>query len=98
MEFHFETFFVSWRDFAEASVDTWQGERMAETTESCNWLSEAESLQGWYWWTCQPGCLPDSEADGPYGSAQDAVRVATDGLVQSRDESGRFTGVYEFSE
>ena len=31
---------------------------------------------GWYWWTCLPGCLPDSEAQGPYGSQQLAVDAA----------------------
>lgn len=21
---------------------------------------------GWYWWACQPGCLPDGEPHGPF--------------------------------
>src|ERR1017187_2208461 len=21
---------------------------------------------GWYWWSCFPGCLPDSEPNGPF--------------------------------
>lgn len=24
---------------------------------------------GWYWWTCFPGCLPDGDAVGPFGSS-----------------------------
>lgn len=36
---------------------------------------------GWYWWLCQPGCLPDSEPIGPFGSStaayEDAVRAHT---------------------
>ena len=31
---------------------------------------------GWYWWTCFPGCLPDSEAIGPFETEQDATRDA----------------------
>lgn len=27
---------------------------------------------GWYWWYCQPGCLPDGEAAGPF-ETYDAV-------------------------
>jgi hypothetical protein len=28
---------------------------------------------GWYYWYCQPGCLPDSEPVGPYDSEEDAI-------------------------
>lgn len=31
---------------------------------------------GWYWWTCFPGCLPDSDPDGPYDSEADALSAA----------------------
>jgi hypothetical protein len=31
---------------------------------------------GWYWWSCFPGCYPDSEADGPYFSAEAALQAA----------------------
>ena len=27
---------------------------------------------GWYWWSCQPGCLPDSEPVGPFETAKEA--------------------------
>ena len=27
---------------------------------------------GWYWWSCFPGCLPDGERNGPFGSSQAA--------------------------
>ena len=29
---------------------------------------------GWYWWYCQPGCLPDSEPFGPFDSREDAEK------------------------
>jgi hypothetical protein len=31
---------------------------------------------GWYWWYCWPGCLPDSEAYGPYFTEQAAYEAA----------------------
>jgi len=32
--------------------------------------------EGWYWWSCFPGCLPDSDPDGPFASQEDAVTEA----------------------
>jgi hypothetical protein len=26
----------------------------------------------WYWWQCQPGCLPDGEPNGPFPSEEEA--------------------------
>ena len=31
---------------------------------------------GWYWWTCLPGCLPDSEPMGPFGTEAEAIEDA----------------------
>jgi len=31
---------------------------------------------GWYFWFCQPGCLPDSDAYGSYKSRQAAIDAA----------------------
>lgn len=28
---------------------------------------------GWYWWSCFPGCLPDSEPCGPFDSKSAAA-------------------------
>jgi hypothetical protein len=28
---------------------------------------------GWYWWSCFPGCLPDSEPMGPFDSEIEAI-------------------------
>lgn len=28
--------------------------------------------RGWYWWSCQPGCLPDSDPVGPFNTAKEA--------------------------
>jgi hypothetical protein len=29
---------------------------------------------GWYWWSCFPGCLPDSEAIGPFNTEKEAIK------------------------
>lgn len=34
--------------------------------------------KGWYWWACFPGCLPDSDAFGPFKSEQEALADAQD--------------------
>lgn len=36
--------------------------------------------QRWFYWTCLPGCLPDSEPFGPYDTAVEAVQAALDSL------------------
>jgi hypothetical protein len=33
---------------------------------------------GWYWWSCFPGCLPDSEPYGPYETEAEALADAQD--------------------
>lgn len=30
---------------------------------------------GWYWQTCLPGCLPDSDPQGPYASEAEAAQA-----------------------
>ena len=34
-----------------------------------NW---PELKPGWYWWSCFPGCLPDSDPMGPFAYSQQA--------------------------
>jgi hypothetical protein len=31
---------------------------------------------GWYFWFCLPGCLPDSEQEGPFDSETEALADA----------------------
>ncbi len=33
---------------------------------------------GWYWWSCFPGCLPDSEPVGPFETEASALADAQD--------------------
>ena len=36
---------------------------------------------GWFYWFCQPGCLPDSEPFGPFSTAEEAEDDANYDLV-----------------
>jgi hypothetical protein len=38
-------------------------------------LSETNE-SGWYYWFCLPGCMPDSEATGPFATVADALENA----------------------
>ena len=31
---------------------------------------------GWYWWACFPGCLPDSDPEGPFATEAEALADA----------------------
>jgi len=44
------------------------------TQKVCEQCPEA----GWYWWTCSPGCLPDSDAAGPFATEAEALADAQD--------------------
>ena len=34
--------------------------------------------KGYYWWSCYPGCHPDSDPIGPFETEQDAIKDATE--------------------
>ncbi len=44
--------------------------------EACGECVDDESVAGWYWWACFPGCLPDGEASGPFATSRDALEDA----------------------
>lgn len=42
-------------------------------------MVEAEGIKGgWFYWYCFPGCMPDSEAIGPFDTAAEAKKAAQD--------------------
>jgi hypothetical protein len=42
-------------------------------------MIEEEGIEGgWFWWTCLPGCLPDSDAFGPFKTHAEALADAMD--------------------
>ena len=74
-----EIFYLEARDFLEASADDWRSDLLRARIEENNYETaeeieedrqqEAKDLAGWYWWTCCPGCMPDSDAFGPFKTA-----------------------------
>ena len=34
---------------------------------------------GWYWWSCFPGCLPDSDPIGPFATEAECIADFTSG-------------------
>ena len=40
---------------------------------------DGEALEeGWYWWACLPGCLPDSDPAGPFAAYDESLADAQD--------------------
>ena len=40
-------------------------------------IVEEEGIAGgWFWWTCFPGCMPDSSAFGPFATREEALADA----------------------
>jgi hypothetical protein len=42
-------------------------------------ITHTDKIGFWYW-TCLPGCLPDSDVSGPYDTAMAALTDATEGF------------------
>lgn len=84
-----EVFKVSAAEFLNAEPGTWQAEMLAEKVgknfdgdeDDLKEIREEEAgdLAGFYWWACSPGCLPDSEATGPFGTELEAIEDAGGG-------------------
>jgi hypothetical protein len=48
-----------------------------EHEKAIAWAVEESGITGgWFWWSCFPGCLPDSPANGPFKSHKDALKDA----------------------
>lgn len=46
---------------------------------------EAESVkdtdrEAWFWWSCFPGCMPDSDPVGPFETEAEALADAREGM------------------
>lgn len=46
----------------------------------------ANEAEGWYYWCCLPGCLPDSDASGPYATEEAALDAARETFGDGNDE------------
>lgn len=40
----------------------------------------------WWWWTCSPGCLPDSDVFGPFDTEEEAIEDARDEDEDEEDD------------
>ncbi len=50
-------------------------------------VEECGVTGGWYWWTCLPGCLPDSSAMGPFATQREALADAQENAeIEDEDE------------
>jgi len=90
-----EFFQLSASDFLTAGEGDWRYDRLAENvteSEPCDGEDssdydkereeEAEKLAGFYWWTCSPGCLPESDASGPFFTETEAIENAGGGYYE----------------
>jgi hypothetical protein len=45
-----------------------------------HWLAKSFGANpGWFWWTCECGCLPEGPPTGPFATSYAAYRNALDG-------------------
>lgn len=50
-------------------------------------IVEEEGITGgWFWWTCLPGCMPDSCAFGPFATRQEALADAQENSEETDEE------------
>jgi hypothetical protein len=43
-----------------------------------DFYSPDDAPEGWYYWHCSPGCLPDTDPIGPFDSEEEAEADAAD--------------------
>ena len=60
-------------EFRLASMNSQTRDKMFDAMIADNGI-----VGGWFYWYCFPGCLPDSEAIGPFESYQQAKQAAQD--------------------
>lgn len=59
------------KDFPRAGFNSRVRQRMIDA------IIEGEGLTGgWFYWYCFPGCMPDSEANGPFATRDEALKDA----------------------
>ena len=77
---HLKVWYVSASEFAQAEHGTWQHEATCalEPSPFSN-LTDCSPLDGWYWWSYFPGCIPDDyEPIGPFNTQEEAIKDAHD--------------------
>jgi len=46
--------------------------------EACNDCETCKHAAGFFWWSCFPGCMPDSDPHGPFDTEDEALKDARD--------------------
>lgn len=67
--------------YALPNIEVFWHEHVAHQDETDACLANADSDeecpgQGYYWWSCFPGCLPDGDAIGPFETEKEALTDA----------------------
>jgi hypothetical protein len=57
--------------FYAAAGELWQAGDNIE-----GWEPEEDNEPGFYYWFCFPGCMPDSDAHGPFKTEDEAIQDA----------------------
>lgn len=69
--------YLSRNEFRFAGMNSRDRERMLDA------MCEEEGIKGgWFYWYCFPGCMPDSEAIGPYATRDEALKAAQDDAAE----------------
>lgn len=58
-------------EFRLAAFNSRDRERMFDAM-----IEEENITGGWFWWSCFPGCMPDSDPFGPFATEAEAVADA----------------------
>lgn len=61
------------REFRLASMNSRDREAMFDAM-----IEEEGITGGWFFWFCFPGCMPESDASGPYETQGEALQAARD--------------------
>lgn len=72
-----EVFHLTQQDFMAGTIPAGLCCDLANAMKSGSGMfTEAAALAGWYWWSCFPGCMPDSDPNGPHETEQAAIASA----------------------
>ncbi len=63
-------------DYACACVDAAAADQHGPT----------ETMTGWFWWACFPGCLPDGDPHGPFATEADALADARENAAGDAED------------
>ena len=78
-----ESFFISGAEcivaaYEDDDQDTWLAEQLADHE------GPVTDYEGWYWWHCAPGCLPDGDPFGPFPTEDEAQKNAQEMYLVAR--------------